>query len=291
MTQGIKFVNANSLWWQLLILWGFFWLMTVGFWVFINKQLAKNKKVFVGDFIVWAMTFWATVLIVIPELIYVKDIYIAEHHRANTMFKLVYQSFVIYCLATGYIVIRIKEHFKKKIFKVVYLIPFIIGFSAQMIYPYFAIKGYYGDLRKYKGIWGLDFLKKQYPGDYDIVNWLNRNVTGQPVILEAVGDSYTLYNHTSALTGLPTIEGWLVHEWLWRGGYDQPGSRAEEVKQVYQGESDQKAEEILQNYQVKYVLVGPLEREKYPELKEERFKQLGKTVFSSHTSRLYKLEI
>ncbi len=315
MTQGLHLVNAHSLWWQLLILWGFFWLVSLSFWVFLllssrpkwrdlflkkrDSSTSPRRKVgtllgmTTSDFFVLAATFWATILIIIPEIVYVKDIYIAEYHRANTMFKLVYQAFVIYSLSVSYVAVRIKNYLKKRnlLFTVFYLIPFVIGFSAHMIYPYFSIKSYYNNLREYQGIWGLKFLNQKYPGDYQIVLWLNKHVLGQPVILEAVGDSYTLYNHTSALTGLPTIQGWLVHEWLWRGGYDQPGARAEEVKQIYQGESDQQARNLLRNYQVEYVLVGPLEREKYPQLKEERFNKLGKVIFSSHTSRLYKLEI
>jgi uncharacterized membrane protein len=295
MTEGIRFVNAHSLWWQLLILYGFFWLISLTFWVFVGIKLRnkKAKDLAVSDFFVLAATFWATILIIIPEIVYVKDIYIAEYHRANTMFKLVYQAFVMYCLSLGYIVIRLKNWLKEKklVLAIIYLIPFTIGFGAQMIYPYFSIKSYYRELKEYQGIYGYRFLEEQYPGNYQIVRWLNRNVTGQPVILEAVGDSYTLYNHTSALTGLPTIEGWLVHEWLWRGGYDQPGARAEEVDKIYQGESDDRAFELLQNYGVEYVLVGPLERKKYPQIKEERFKDFGKIIYSSHTSRLYQLEI
>lgn len=316
MTEGIRFVNAHSLWWQLLILWGFFWFISGTFWIFLilssrpqwRDLFLKNKKrdsstsnksnlsslgMTTTDFFVLAMTIWATILIIIPEIVYVKDIYIAEYHRANTMFKLVYQAFVMYSLSIGYVVIRIKNYLKKRnlLFTILYLVPFVIGFSAHMIYPYFAVKSYYNGLKEYQGIWGLNFLKEKYPGDYHVVRWLDEKVENQPVILEAVGDSYTLYNHTSALTGLPTIQGWLVHEWLWRGGYDQPGARAEEVKQIYQGDSDQQARDLLRNYQVEYVLVGPLEREKYPRLKEERFRELGKIVFSSRTSRLYKLEI
>ncbi len=307
MTQGIGFVNARSLWWQLLVLWGFFWFMSLTFWVFCalssrpkwrdlfskNRDSSTPLGMTITDIFVLVLTFWATILIIIPEIIYVKDIYVAEYHRANTMFKLVYQSFILYSLSAGYIVIRIKNKLKAENFSwaVLYLFPFIIGFSAQMIYPYFAIKGYYSGLKNYQGIYGYNFLKDQYPGNYQIVLWLNDKVQGQPVILEAAGDSYTLYNHLSALTGLPTVQGWLVHEWLWRGGYDQPGRRAEEVNQIYQGESDQRARELIQNYEIEYVLVGPLEREKYPELKEERFGKLGKIVFSSHTSRLYRIEL
>jgi len=293
MADGIAPVRAWSLWWQLLVLWGFFWFIALGFWFLVIKKAFAKKlaDLTAADYLVLALTIWATVLIIIPELIYVKDIYIPEHHRANTMFKLVYQSFMMYSVCAGYVLFRIRETLRKKIIlNTLYLILFLIGFSCHMIYPYFAIKGYYGTLKDYRGIGdGLGFLKTNYPDDYEALLWAQENISGQPVILEAVGDSYTMYNHFSALAGLPTIEGWLVHEWLWRGGFDQPGARGEEVDAVYQGDDEVKAQSVLKKYNVQYVFVGALEKEKYPNLKEDRFEILGKKVFEQGETRIYQL--
>ena len=292
MAQGIAFVRAHSLWWQLLILWGFFWFVALGFWVLVIKLLAtRHRAPVISDLFVLVLTLWATVLIIIPEIIYVKDIYIPEHHRSNTMFKLVYQAFILYSLSAGYIFWRLRRELSSSILYTLYATLFLAGFSAQMIYPYFAIKGYYGNLKQYRGLDGMNFLKRLYPDNYQVVLWLKENMVGQPVILEAVGDSYTHYNHISAMTGLPTIEGWLVHEWLWRGGYDQPGSRAAEVEAIYQGEDESYARQLLQKYQVEYIIVGPLEREKYPNLNESRFFQWGEMVFSSGTTKVYRLDL
>ncbi len=294
MANGITFVNARSLWWQLLVLWGFFWFVSLGFWAFVIKKLTIQpfNHLTIPDILVLSATVWATILIIIPEIIYVKDIYIPEYHRANTMFKLVYQSFVIYALSSGYIFWRIKNFLLKKnfILYTLYFILFLAGFSAHMIYPYFAIKGYYGSLENYRGLYGMKFLDNLHPDNYQAVLWLKENVKGQPVILEAVGDSYTLYNHVSSMTGLPTVEGWLVHEWLWRGGYDQPGARSTEVEAIYQGEDEQYARNLLSKYKVQYVFLGDLEREKYPELGEERFAQWGKVIFSSGEVKIYYLD-
>ncbi len=290
MTEGIRFVDANSLWWQLLILWGFFWFVALSFWaIIISKLKIKNYEFAVADIFVLATTIVATLLIIIPEIIYVKDIYIHEHHRSNTMFKLVYQSFIIYSIAAGYIFFRVREKLKS-IPLYLYTAVFLVGFASHMIYPYFSIKGYYGGLKTYRGLYGMNFLEERYPDNYEAVLWLNKNINGQPVVLEAVGDSYTMYNHFSAMTGLPTVEGWTVHEWLWRGGYDQPGKRAEEVSTIYQGDN-QEAEQLLSKYQVEYVVVGPLEREKYPELDEERFLFFGAPIFSSGETTVYQMDL
>jgi YYY domain-containing protein len=317
MASGVAKVNAHTLWWQFLVLWGFFWFIALGFWLFlfIKSRAAserssersgrmnivsrfarfltafETKDLTIIDIFILVSTVWATVLIIVPEFIYVKDIYIAEYHRANTMFKLVYESFMFYSIAAGYVLYRIKNSIPRKylILTALYLTLFAIGFTVHMVYPYFAIKGYYGNLKEYKGLYGLNFLKRTYPDNFEAMNWLKDNVSGQPVIVEAAGDSYTYYNHFSALTGIPTIEGWLVHEWLWRGGYDKPGARATEVEKIYISKDDNEVQNILQKYKVKYIIFGAMERQKYKDINETRFAKLGKKVFESGETRIYEL--
>ena len=136
----------------------------------------------------------------------------------------------------------------------------------------------------------MNFINRLYPDDYQAILWLNSNVAGQPNILEAVGDSYTDYERISMATGLPTIEGWLVHEWLWRGAYDEPGARAAEVQTINETTDPVAAKVVLDKYQVKYVVVGTMEKTKYPNLIEEKFNQLGKPVFTSATTAIYQID-
>ena len=163
-------------------------------------------------------------------------------------------------------------------------------FTFVFIYPYFATNSYYGNLKIYHGLYGLSFLKRTSPDDYQAIIWLKENIKGQPVVLEASGDSYTLFNRVSALTGLPTIQGWLVHEWLWRGSFDEPGKRAGEVQTIYETKNKNQALEIIKKYHVEYIFVGEKEREKY-KISEEKFAQIGEIVFQSGKTRIYKIEL
>ena len=61
------------------------------------------------------------------------------------------------------------------------------------------------------------FWKMSFPRTPGAIRWLDETIEGQPVVLEANGDSYSDYERVSAMTGLPTVLGWYVHEWLWRG--------------------------------------------------------------------------
>jgi uncharacterized membrane protein len=164
---------------------------------------------------------------------------------------------------------------------------------ASLLYPNYSLAGYYGQLKmkNYKGLYGLNFLKKNSFGDYQLISWLNKNILDQPTVLEAAGDSYTDYNRISMATGLPTIEGWLVHEWLWRGSYDEPGKRAAEVQTIYESNDLSQTKTLLEKYQVKYVVIGELEREKYKNINEEKFFQIGERIFVSEKTSLFRLNL
>lgn len=325
IAKGIGFVRAHSLPHQLLILWGaplFFGLIFLIFLfghhfkprqLFKKESLVKwfskllnieielkskkiqalvtNYQLPITDFFVLILFFVAAVLIVIPEIIYVKDIYIPSYHRANTMFKLTYQSFIMFSIGIGYIFVRILSSLQKNFYKKIFFVFGSVLITSLMFYPLYSITGYYGRLntKDYKGIYGLQFMQRLYPDDYQAIVWLNKNVPGQPNVLEAVGDSYTDYERISMATGLPTIEGWLVHEWLWRGSYDEPGKRSTEVQTIYEAKDINETRELLKKYHIKYLVIGEMERQKYPNINENNLKKLGTKVFESGSTAIYEL--
>lgn len=286
ITEGVKLVNSHTPLWQLGVLWGFPALLSLLFFFL----LIKNKKyIQSSDIFVLSLLTCAWILIIIPEIFYVKDIYISSHHRANTMFKLTYQSFVLFYLLSGYLSIRSLLLIDKKVQKNIVTILYVIIFSSVLTYPSFAINSYYGEFKKYKGLSGKQWIKNTYPNEYAIINWIENNIEDQPVILEASGDSYTDYNFISSYTGLPTVSGWYVHEWLWRGTSEIPQDRTADIRLIYSSDDLLLTKNLLSKYQVNYVIIGALEREKYPDLNEKKFQKLGEKVFSSNSSAIFKL--
>jgi len=286
ITEGISLVNNRSPLWQLGVLWGFPAVLTLVFTIFLLKV---RKRIERSDIFIIALFTTSWILIVIPEIVFVKDIYIASHQRANTMFKLTYQAFVMFYLSSGYISVRIIAYLKKTRVKILAFVFFVVLFSSVLIYPSFAINSFYGDLKNYKGLEGDIWLKNKFPGEYRAVTWLKENTTGQPTILEAPGDSYTEFNVISSYTGLPTISGWFVHEWLWRGNASVPRERVSDIEEIYTGSNAKRTKSLLETYSVKYVIIGTFEHQKYPNLNEEMFTQLGTQVFSSGNTSIYKL--
>ncbi len=273
---------AHSPLWMLLILYGFSYSLAFGFLVKLKKNISQT------DYLILIFLLFSTILLVIPEFVYVKDIY-PLHYRANTVFKFHFQAFIILALSSSYMLFKILQNFKFSLFNLIYL-PLIYFLSMLVvIYPYFAIKSYYGDLKNYQGFNGINYLAPLYPSDYDAINWIRANIKGQPVILEASGDSYTDYARVSSNTGLPTILGWYVHEWLWRGNTAEENIRVEDVKNLYQSTDLDQTKALVKKYNISLVFIGTLEKQKYPELNENKFNSLGKIIFQEGTTEIVKI--
>ncbi len=280
--------------WQLLILHGFFfiWIM-----VFLVSHIFKKKKEITDQFVVLLIVV-SILLITVPEFMYAKDIYPA-HYRANTMFKLVYQAFIMLSICTAYIMVQTLTSIKlknlRRNFKLKHFVPIIlscigfIAFALVLFYPYFATTSFYGNLRTSHGLNGIKYLQMDYPKDYEALLWIHRNIQGQPIILEAQGDSYTDYARISANTGIPTVLGWTVHEWLWRGTYDIPAPRITDIQTLYESNDIDVTKKLLKKYKIQYIFLGALEKQKYLSLNEEKFQELGSIVYNKEGVRIYKI--
>jgi uncharacterized membrane protein len=269
--------------WQLTILYGFFYFFVAAFVVYFLKSRTKHDHSQVYVLILIGM---ATFLLLIPEFLYVKDIY-PDHYRANTMFKLSYQAFMMLSLVSAYTAIKILTSTRNFL----WYFTVILLCSIVLIYPFFAIQSYYENLKTYKGLDGTKYLATQRPTDYEAILWIQENIQNQPVIVEAQGDSYTDYARISSNTGLPTVLGWTVHEWLWRGTYDIPAPRIEEVRQLYEEGDLKKTKALLKKHNVTYVYIGDLEREKYPGINEKKFEKIGKVVYKNTGVKIYKVTV
>lgn len=269
----------RSPFWMLVILYGFFYFFAIP----LVLKILKLKKTSPSLIYVLLLILLSTILIATPEFIYAKDIYPA-HYRANTMFKLGYQAFIMLSLVSSFSIAYLFHKGRR----VIWLPITFILLGLVLMYPYFSINSYFGNLKEYKGLNGLSYLKTLYPQDYEAIYWIQKNINGQPVILEAQGDSYTDFERISANTGLPTPLGWTVHEWLWRGNYSFPQSRLDDIKLLYEGDIA-KTKSLIKKYNIQYVYVGEMERTKYTNLNEEKFLQLGEVVFRKGRTSLYKI--
>jgi len=276
--------------WMMWILWGFFWFS--GAWLFVKKLWKKEQQNSPLTRILKVFYIVSIALIIFPEFLYVKDIYPA-HFRSNTMFKLGYQAFIMWSIIAGFVITKVIFFMKeksKRLLRTIIILLFVPQIFLVSIFPIFAIRSYFGELKKYEGVYGLGWLEREMPDSALAIEWLNKQPKDAVIVEAAFGESsYTDYNHISAFTGLPTISGWAVHEWLWRGSYDIVAPRLQEVRTIYESTDMQEVRAILEKYHVQYVIVGKQEWEKYSNLQEEKFLRLGRVAFQAGTTTVYSL--
>lgn len=307
IAEGIRLANEHSPVWQLLVLWG---AHTIPVLIFIIILLLNRKRRSKKEETAWFFTLGTflafLVLLIFTEFFYFKDIY-TGYPRSNTMFKMMFQGFIwiaiLLALAISFFISRAKSQQcfnwqlidvrealpwkKNKLFEVkvalrtvlfLYLpiTALILGLAA---YPFLAFKDYYG-FKNYQGLDGLQWMNKKYPSSYAMVNYLKNNEAQQVSILEASGESFTEFSMISAFSGMSTVLGWQVHEWLWRGTWDLPAQRLSEVEMIYLYPTSQQSRALLDQYQIKYIVISNREREKYPNLNEQALLSLGQVVWT-----------
>jgi len=116
----------------------------------------------------------------------------------------------------------------------------------------------YMQYASYDDEWGRMDLSQ----DYRAIRWMQENVVGSPVIVEANTPEYRWGSRYTIYTGLPGVLGWNWHQRQQRavGGDQIVTERALAINDFYLTRSVEEAMEFLERYQVSYVIVGQIER-------------------------------
>ena len=102
--------------------------------------------------------------------------------------------------------------------------------------------------------------------DYRAIRWMQDNVQGSPVIVEANCTEYRWCTRFTIYTGLPGVVGWNWHQRQQRG-FAAPtaiNDRVSEIGTFYTTQDVDWTRAFLKKYMVKYFVVGQLERNVYP---------------------------
>lgn len=293
----VALVRYHTPFYQFAVLWG---LPIAGAAVYLadrildrrraKKESSGEKKTVpdMSNLIAALFAICAIGLILIPEIIYVRDIYEETSPRANTMFKLTYQGFVMFGLMFGYIFVLLLTESRRRVVRI--LTGVLAGLFALTCgyFPY-SVGCWFGNISKTSNRTSLDataFLAAKYPDDADLIKWLNENISGNPVVLETYGDSYSDNCPISSMTGLPTVEGWYVHEWLWREDIAGLNQRRADIDTIYTSVDEEEVRSLINKYHISYIAVGSCEWEKYENLSEELLRSLGETVYDNGSTFL-----
>ena len=225
------------------------------------------------------------------EFVYLRDQF---GSRMNTVFKFYFQAWTLFSIAAAYAVFYL-SHRLHGIARGAWFTGLVVLLAASLVYPALAIPNRAGDFAKTPTLDGIAWIRDTNPGDYAAIQWLNAHAPRGSNILEAVGDEYSYGSRVSMATGLATPLGWFGHELQWRGNTrlfkdDAAGiDRAADVARIYQTLDPQEALTLLDKYDIKFVVVGPMERSKYGLSKSQidKFGRVMTLVFTNDDDRIY----
>lgn len=113
--------------------------------------------------------------------------------------------------------------------------------------------------------------------DAAAIRWLQQNVTGTPIILEAHLPSYQWAGRIATYTGLPTILGWEWHQIQQRNAVNATpiiSHRQDIIAQIYGGSDPDQALQTITEYGIEYIYVGGIERALYDPFSLGKFDML-----------------
>ncbi len=216
-------------------------------------------------------------LTLVPEFVYLRDQF---GTRMNTIFKFYFQTWMLWGLAASFASVLIFTELRGRlawIGKSVLLLVILLS----LIYPYSGIRDRVNFPQA--GNWTLDgnaSLARDDPDEWSAMMWLSNAPYG--IIAEAVGGSYGPAARMATHSGLPNVLGWPGHEGQWRGGGLEIGSREADISTLYRTQDWSQAQAILQRYQIRYVVVGNLERSTYAADQSKGLRALDEQKFSKN---------
>jgi len=230
-------------------------------------------------------------LILGAELYWVKDLL---GFRVNTVFKLYFQAWTLLSIGGAVGLYYLTVHWRARrpaiaLGRLCWTALTAIIIAAALVYTVAATFERTGGFTNTRRMDGLAHVLAQHPDEYKAIRWLNDNVSGTPIILEAVGGGYTDYARISSRTGLPTVLGWPGHERIWRGSDKPAAGREDDVAKAYTTTIPGEATEILEKYDVEYVYVGHMEKEAYGEAGLAKFATFMEVAYQNDSVTVYRM--
>ncbi len=256
--------------WSISLLVILFPLLALSLYSFIKDLPERSNAGFISLLIAAA-----TCIALLCEVIYLDDPISGSFARMNTVFKFYMHLWIFLAISASYSFYELRSRYRawsgdnlplngvygRKAWEFT-LVLLVLSCS---IFPVVSTFIRIEDMNAEPALDGMEYMKELDRGDYDAIRWIQQNIEGTPVILEASEDdsSYRYTSRVSANTGLPTVLGWTGHERFWGRDPEEVRTRIEDVNSIYSAGSKKKALELMNKYNVSYVYIGQLERQIY----------------------------
>ncbi len=199
-------------------------------------------------------------LLLVPELVVVRDPYGEQLHRMNTVFKCYAAAAALLAPAAALLLpLALSTR------RVRWLVrgALVVTAAGVLAHPASLLIQRWNPSQT--TLDGLAWMTRETPGDRQAAEWIRRNAPRDARLVEAVGGAYSDHGRIGGATGRPIVLGWTNHQGLWRGApaAAEIDSRKRDVETVYGSDDPVAVREALARRDARYVVVGPLERKEF----------------------------
>lgn len=247
-------------------------------------------------------------LVYAPEFVYLRDNFAT---RMNTVFKFYYQAWLLFGLGSSYIIVTTlgtlftqapsttstdetenTTNFLFRLGTIVAALLSLVIVTSGLFYPAMAIYSKTGGFDRTPTFNSVAYLAEFSPNEWAAIEWVQANTAYDALVLEGKGSSYRAnYNRVSTITGRQTLMGWDGHQSQWRGNAfgEMAAGRDQALDTIYRGAPVAQIRQALETWQIDYVYVGPVERNRYeisPQA-ERNLAEAANLVFEAGDVRIY----
>jgi uncharacterized membrane protein len=229
----------------------------------------------------------------------------------NTVFKFYLQAWTFLSLSAAFFLYKLVPHVKKQWHpnnSIIWQVILGLLLFSTALFPVLASADKITDRISDATLLtldGMDYMKystyfendttMDLSQDYAGIRWMQENIQGSPVILEANVSEYLWGNRYTIYTGLPGVIGWNWHQRQQRAinSSDWVYERINDVNEFYQTDNMDRCEEIINQYDIRYIVVGQLERSLFTEGQLAKFEEqegrFWKKVFNYQQTAIYQV--
>jgi len=217
----------------------------------------------------------AAFIALLCEIVFLDDPISGNFARMNTVFKFYMHLWIFLAITASYSYYELHSFFggksgnetllKRPSVKRAWTTVLVLLVISCSFFPVVSTFTRIEEMNAEPSLDGMEYMKELDRGDYNAIRWMQENITGSPVVLEAAEDasSYSYTSRVSANTGLPTVIGWARHERFWGRNHKEVETRIKDVRSIYSTGNEKKTLELMDKYNVSYVYIGKLERQMY----------------------------
>jgi len=301
--------------------------------IFVLLLAAVAALLILGVGIGWfvlPMAFWAAVLILRPGMPDMKrsvlfmtgsalvltlavELIVLEGDigRMNTVFKFYLQAWTLFSVSAGAALVWLLPGVLNQwnaAWRTIWQVLLALLVGAAALFPLFGGVDKIRDRMSKEAPHTLDGMtymayseyhdsdvKMDLSQDYEAILWMQENVKGTPVIVEANTPEYRWGSRYTIYTGLPGVVGWNWHQRQQRAVVTSlwVTDRVAEVDNFYRTLDRETVEEFLRRYDIEYIVFGQLEKAYYSGNGLEKFGQwesdLWREVYHSEDTTIYQV--